>query len=201
MRLYIVRHGESVDDIEDCYGGVADFALTDKGRQQARDAAERLRHAKIDVVYSSPLRRARESAEIIAAALSAGPIVVIDDLQERNTYGVLSGVNKKRADELFHRVLAQLKEKPGYSRETILGGEEYESFVARVRHALDAVSTHATEHRVTTAVVLTHGKFTQALFERVFQLGADVMPQLSAVNAVEFEPARTTWVGQPAEAV
>ena len=201
MRLYIVRHGESVDDIEDCYGGVADFALTEKGRQQARDAAQKLRHAKIEKVYSSPLARARESAEIIAAALSAGPIVVIDDLQERNTYGVLSGVNKKRAEELFARVLAQLKEKPGYSKEAILGGEEYESFVTRVGRALDAVSAHAIENGVTTAVVLTHGKFTQALFERVFRLGADVMPQLSAINAVEFEPARTTWVGQQAEAV
>jgi broad specificity phosphatase PhoE len=199
MRLYIVRHGESVDDIEDCYGGVADFPLTDKGRAQAKEAATKLRHAQIDVVYSSPLARARESAEIIAATLSAGPIVVIDDLQERNTYGVLSGVNKKRAEELFKRVLTQLKEKPGYSKETILGGEEYESFVARVARALDAVSAHATENRVATAVVLTHGKFTQALFERVFRLGADVMPQLSAINAVEYEPARTTWVGQPAE--
>jgi broad specificity phosphatase PhoE len=196
MRLYIVRHGESVDDIEDCYGGVADFPLTDKGRQQAKDAAEKLRYAKIEKVYSSPLARARESAEIISSTLSAGPVVVIDDLQERNTYGVLSGVNKKRAEDLFGRVLAQLKEKPGYSKETILGGEGYESFVTRVARALDAVSTHATENGISTAVVLTQGKFTQALFERVFRLGADVMPQLSAINAVEFEPARTTWVGQ-----
>ncbi len=198
MRLYIVRHAESVDDIEDCYGGVADFPLTDKGRQQAKDAASKLMHAQVEAVYSSPLIRARESAEIIAATLSAGPIVVIDDLQERNTYGVLSGVNKKRAEELFKRVLVRLKEKPGYSKETILGGEEYESFVARVSRALDAVATHAVENRVKTAVVLTHGKFTQALFERVFRLGADVMPQLSAINAVEYEPPRTTWVGAPA---
>lgn len=201
MRLYIVRHGESVDDIEDCYGGVADFPLTEKGRQQAEDAAEKLRHAKIEKVYSSPLARAKESAEIISSTLSAGPVIVIDDLQERNTYGVLSGVNKKRAEELFGRVLAQLKEKPGYSKETILGGEEYESFVTRVARALDAVSSHATENGVSTAVVLTHGKFTQALFERVFRLGADVMPQLSGINAVEFEPARTTWVGQQTQAV
>lgn len=197
MRLYIVRHGESVDDIEDCYGGVADFPLTDRGRQQATEAAEKLRVSKAAVVYSSPLARAKETADIVAGALSLGPVVVIDDLQERNTYGVLSGVNKKRAEEIFRRVLSQLKEKPGYSKETILGGEDYEAFVGRVARALVAVSSHAVENRFGTAIVVTHGKFTQALFERVFKLGADVIPQLTSINIVDHEPARTTWVGQP----
>lgn len=202
MKLYIVRHGESLDDIEDCYGGVADFPLTDNGREQAKAVATRLVGAGVELIYTSPLARARESADILASDLGLErPIVVIDDLQERNTYGVLSGVNKKRAEQIFGRVLRELKEKPGYSKETILGGEDYESFVMRVSRALDAVATHAHENRITTAVVLTHGKFTQALFERVFRLGEGVMPQLSGINAVEYEPARAVWLGQGARAL
>lgn len=197
MRLYIVRHGESVDDIEDCYGGVADFPLTDAGRQQAREAAAKLQSLGVERVYSSPLARASETAEIIASALSLEPATVIDDLQERNTYGVLSGVNKKRAEALFSRVLSQLKEKPGYSKETILGGEEYEAFVDRVRRALGAVTAHASENGYRAAIVVTHGKFTHALFERVFQLGAEVTPQLGAINVVDHEPSKTTWVAPP----
>jgi len=197
MRLYFVRHGESQDDIEDCYGGIADFPLTDAGKQQASSVAAQLRDEGIDAIYTSPLSRANETAAIIAASLSLPTPIVIDDLQERNTYGVLSGVNKKRAEQLFARVLSSLTEKPGYSKQTVLGGEEYEAFVQRVQRALDAVANSSIQRSVQAAVVVTHGKFTQALFERVFRLGSDVLPQLGAINIVEYSPAKITMIATP----
>ena len=48
---------------------------------------------------------------------------MVQDLQERNSYGVLSGVNKDKAKLVFANVLSMLKEKPGYSREPIPGCE------------------------------------------------------------------------------
>ena len=93
MYVFVARHGEAIDDIEDCYGGIADFELTDAGRKAAADLAESVRSVGLDAIYSSPLRRARETADIVGAALSV-EVSVIDSLQERNSYGVLSGVNK-----------------------------------------------------------------------------------------------------------
>lgn len=188
MRLFFVRHGESEDDVEDCYGGIADFPLTAKGRDQAIAVAQRLHSAEAQIVYTSPLSRALETASLIASTLSLESPIIIEDLQERNTYGVLSGVNKTRADQLFRRILASLPEKPGYSKQTILGGEDYDSFVARIQRAIELLSGLAVRDKISTAIVVTHGKFTQALFERVFRLGADVLPNLGDINVVDFEP-------------
>lgn len=194
MRLFIIRHGESQDDLEDCYGGIADFPLTPKGREQAIEVAGKLRSLGIEAIYTSPLARASETASLIGSALSLSEPIVIDDLQERNTYGVLSGVNKARAEQLFGRILATLTEKPGYSKQTIPGGEEYELFVLRVQRAIDNLYGQASRNGIEVAAAVTHGKFTQALFERVFRLGADVLPQLGAVNVVDYEPAHAQIV-------
>ena len=70
MKLYFVRHGESEANILRVIsnrGWV--HPLTDKGRQQARDLADRLREAGIAKIYTSPLQRAVQTAEILAQAL------------------------------------------------------------------------------------------------------------------------------------
>ncbi|RMG87936.1 MAG: hypothetical protein D6712_04660 [Chloroflexi bacterium] len=61
--LHLVRHGHYEADAEDALGG----GLTDLGREQAKRVAEALSPLKINAIYSSSLRRARETAEIIAA--------------------------------------------------------------------------------------------------------------------------------------
>jgi probable phosphoglycerate mutase len=190
MRLFITRHGESIDDIEDCYGGIADFALTDNGRAQGRAVADSLRGEGIQHIFSSPLRRARETAEILADALALTPPTIVDDLQERNTYGVLSGVNKDRAKEIFASVLARLSEPPGYSPETIIGGEDFDVFVSRVRRAIDAVTATAVEKGFSTIAVVTHGKFSHALYNHVWRLSEPVNLKLSSVNVIDYEPER-----------
>jgi broad specificity phosphatase PhoE len=68
MKLLLVRHGESVDDLTDSYGGWADFPLTPKGHAQLRETSKKISALaiKFDEVWSSPLLRASESARIIA---------------------------------------------------------------------------------------------------------------------------------------
>lgn len=189
MKLYILRHGESLDDIEDCYGGVADFPLTDAGREKASSVAEQLRRADLQLIFTSPLIRARETADIIAKTLGDNiPVLEVDDLQERNSYGVLSGVNKERAAQIFKRVLADLKEKPGYSREPLLGAEDFDAFVLRVRRAFDEVIERASENNADTFAIVTHGKFTQALFEYVLKIKEGIDMNLSAINIIEYQP-------------
>ena len=57
MKIYLMRHGEAVDDIEDCYGGVADFELTDVGREQASSLAKKLQEVRLAKMYSSPTQK------------------------------------------------------------------------------------------------------------------------------------------------
>lgn len=195
MKVYLLRHGESLDDIEDCYGGVADFPLTDAGREKARSVAGQLRNASLQFIFTSPLIRARETADIIAKELGDNvPVREVEDLQERNSYGVLSGVNKERAAQIFKRVLADLKEKPGYSREFLLGAEDFDAFVLRVQRAFNEVIELAKEHNAETFAIVTHGKFTQALFEHVLRIQEGVDLNLSAINIIEYQPTAATLV-------
>lgn len=195
MRLYMVRHGESVDDIEDCYGGIANFPLTATGRDQAREVATQLTNEGVQAIYSSPLARAHECAQIIAEQIPGRvPLKVIKDLQERNSYGVLSGVNKQRAKEIFDHILSGLKEPPGYSREPLVGAEDFDAFVRRVERAFTTVVTEVQSMNWHRIAIVTHGKFTQALFEHVLRLQGDVNLKLSALNVIEYEPARATLI-------
>jgi probable phosphoglycerate mutase len=70
MLLYFVRHGESLANVARQFSNQdhEKHPLTDKGRDQARLLAERLCDVKFDAIYSSPLLRARQTAEILNAA-------------------------------------------------------------------------------------------------------------------------------------
>ena len=68
-----LRHGESIGNAESRWQGRSDYALTERGRAQAQALAQRWKAGgqKFDLIISSPLVRARETAEIIAAAVDA----------------------------------------------------------------------------------------------------------------------------------
>jgi probable phosphoglycerate mutase len=78
VRLLVIRHGESEWNAVRRWQGIADVELTDRGRAQARRAAEVLAGIFADpqhvVVWSSSLRRAAETADVIAAALGVGEV-------------------------------------------------------------------------------------------------------------------------------
>jgi broad specificity phosphatase PhoE len=64
-RVFMVRHGATVVSAEDRFAGASDVALSDEGREQVRQLAERLSNEKIAAVYASPL--GRTVAQILAA--------------------------------------------------------------------------------------------------------------------------------------
>ena len=63
--IYLVRHGQTDWNLEGRYQGRIDIELNSKGREQARKIKEKLKEIKFDKVFSSPLKRALETAKII----------------------------------------------------------------------------------------------------------------------------------------
>jgi bisphosphoglycerate-dependent phosphoglycerate mutase len=63
---FLIRHGATVLTAEDRFAGSTDVELSDEGREQARQLAERLRREKMIAIYASPLGRTIETARIIA---------------------------------------------------------------------------------------------------------------------------------------
>ncbi len=92
FNITLLRHGESVGNAESRWQGQADFPLTDVGREQAKALAERWKREKVkfDFIISSPLSRARETAEIIGAEL--GLLVEFDPLWLERDNGEFAGL-------------------------------------------------------------------------------------------------------------
>jgi broad specificity phosphatase PhoE len=68
--IYLVRHGESEANINKRFSGITDVNLSLKGREQARQAGLNLKFEKISNIYSSPLTRARDTAQIISKEIN-----------------------------------------------------------------------------------------------------------------------------------
>jgi 2,3-bisphosphoglycerate-dependent phosphoglycerate mutase len=99
FQVTLLRHGESVGNAESRWQGQADYPLTERGRKQAQALAERWKREKMkfDYVISSPLSRARETAEIIASKL--GHVVEFEPLWLERDNGEFSGLT---AHEVRH---------------------------------------------------------------------------------------------------
>ncbi len=98
-----LRHGESVGNAEHRFQGHADFALTERGRLQARALAERWQAEGVafDRALSSPLLRARETAEIICAALNVSLELDAGWMEINN--GLLAGLDDGQAEQIAPR--------------------------------------------------------------------------------------------------
>ena len=128
MKIYLIRHGESTGDIEDRFGGDYDDHLTKKGKAQAGELAKQLQDQKIEIIFVSPRIRARETAEEIKKVLNV-PIEVVEDLRERNNYGVLTGLTKIEAKEKYPVDFEKISKDKTYH--TVSGSESYEEIKKR----------------------------------------------------------------------
>jgi broad specificity phosphatase PhoE len=90
--ITFLRHGESVGNAEGRYQGQADFPLTERGREQARILGQRwlAESRSFDWIITSPLPRARETAEIIAGILSL--TIDTDPLWMERANGLMAGL-------------------------------------------------------------------------------------------------------------
>lgn len=108
--LILVRHGESEWNAKGIWTGLIDIPLSEKGREEARLAASALKDIKIDIAYTSPLIRAKQTLDEIVRSLPSPIAQTIENkaLNERD-YGILTGKNKweiekKYGDEKFLQI-------------------------------------------------------------------------------------------------
>lgn len=98
--LVLVRHGQSEWNARNLFTGWRDVELTEQGRKEAREAGEILKKAghRFDLAFTSALKRAQETNELVLSELEQSDIPVVEDqaLNERD-YGDLAGLNKDDA--------------------------------------------------------------------------------------------------------
>ncbi|XP_013599331.1 PREDICTED: phosphoglycerate mutase-like protein 4 [Brassica oleracea var. oleracea] len=144
--IVVVRHGETSWNAERKIQGHIDVELNDAGRQQAVRVAERLsKEPRISYVYSSDLKRAFETAQIIAAKCGNLEVITDPDLRERHL-GDMQGLVYQEASKAFlsNRTDVDI---PG-------GGESLDKLYDRCTSALQRIGD---KHKGERVVVVTHG--------------------------------------------
>ena len=100
--LILVRHGQSVYNLENRFTGTLDIGLTPLGEEEAKQTGEKLKSYSFDVAYTSMLIRAQESLRIILEIIGQTeiPILKSSALNER-MYGSLQGLNKTETSKKY----------------------------------------------------------------------------------------------------
>ena len=161
--ILLARHGESDWNRAKRWQGHADRPLTDNGREQARELAGKLANIELDAIYSSDLKRARETAEIVAAT-KALPVRLVPELREVDV-GSWSGLTRAEAEERF----------PDAYRRWLAGGEGWEdgeTYEELGRRVVAAIAKIAADHRGDRVLAIAHGGTIRAIHAAA--LGIDV---------------------------
>jgi broad specificity phosphatase PhoE len=188
-RVFMVRHGDTVLSSEDRFAGETDVELSEKGREEARRLAERLRGEKITAVYASPLGRTVETARIIAEPHNL-EVQPCDGFREIS-HGHWDGMTRHEVEEKFPKEMAEWEKDP-YTFAPA-GGESGLAVTARALPALiDLVRKHPGEsilivsHKATIRLLLSS---LLGFDPRRYRDNLDQKP--AALNIVDFrDPTR-----------
>jgi probable phosphoglycerate mutase len=171
--IYLIRHGD-YDELVDGKS-VENPGLSHKGTRQAellRDRLARTGEIKADALFSSPARRAHETAQILAPALGAS-VVLDPDLEEwRCDRGALS-------PEEFTARWQRVSDAQRPFFQWVEGGESFVELAVRVQLALNRIWQ---EYGDKTIVAVTHGGVIQAAYAYFFNLSATTIPGIATEN-------------------
>ena len=147
-KMLLLRHGETPLSIEKRFSGRGDPDLTDRGRAQASASAGRLGERNVDVIVTSPLARARQTADIVGSALGV-PVVVDDDFAETD-FGDWEGLTFAEVRERWPEAMTKWLADPAVAPP---GGE---SFVATAKRVAAARERLLSSYDGSNVVVVSH---------------------------------------------
>ena len=155
MELYIIRHGETDWNKEKRLQGRSDTELNAYGIELAQITAEALKDINFDCIYSSPLKRAYKTAEIIRRHREIE--IKTDERLKEISFGVMEGVPMKERPESFQKFFT---DPANYVAPN--GGESYEELVARTKDFIEdvVVTNSKTMERM---LIVAHGALNKAL--------------------------------------
>jgi ribonuclease H / adenosylcobalamin/alpha-ribazole phosphatase len=130
----LLRHGQTPMSVQKRYAGRSDVPLTDVGVRQAAAAAKRLASAGLDVIVTSPLRRAEQTAREVAAATGA-PVVTDEGFRETD-FGAWEGLTFAEVRERWPAEITTWLADPEVAPP---GGESFTDVSARVTAARSRV--------------------------------------------------------------
>jgi broad specificity phosphatase PhoE len=173
LRIYVARHGQTDWNVEGRLQGGTDIPLNATGRQQATQLGERFKNIRLDAIYSSALRRSRETAELIGSPAPLTPLPQLNERRlgkfegqklSRSTTGGGAASSGAPADDPLTREYDRRVTAPGDSLD---GGESLDQFAERIDLA---TKEFRAKHRSGAILVVGHGMTNQMVLKALLNL-------------------------------
>jgi len=161
MKLIIARHGQTEGNKKRLWQGISDLELTEEGRIQAKKLAERLKNHNIEIIFVSPLKRARQTAEEIIKFHPEAEVIVDDDLKEIN-FGILEGLSREEIKEKYNDIFEE-REKDKFNYR-IPNGESHADVEKRALRVLEKVLKTKKD-----SIIVAHGTLNTLFFKNLLK--------------------------------
>ncbi|MBP7057107.1 histidine phosphatase family protein [Candidatus Gracilibacteria bacterium] len=180
LSIYIARHGQDEDNAEGLLNGRRDRPLTQKGQEQAEELARKIKADQLsfDSIYTSPLQRARMTAEAIAKINAMPAIETYDQLVERDV-GIFSGISSVTAAEQCSPDILETPTGPYILRPE--GGETFDTLLERGHQILHTIKN---KHQDGNILLVCHGGIGKMIYAAYHNLPwQDVLKQFHFGNS------------------
>ena len=187
QELLLVRHGQSTANARGIWQGQMEFPLSEEGRKQVALTGRALSKEPFEALYSSPLSRALETADIIRDRSGfAGKVVPSGGLSERHG-GILEGHTWAEQERQNPELAKKFLSIPEEERWALVGAETDEEVISRFGEAISSISAlHPDGARL---VIVSHGGVMRAFLRELF--GPEVMP--GSERAANASITRLQW--------
>jgi broad specificity phosphatase PhoE len=164
LRLYCLRHGETVDSAKYVFNGWRDVDLTPEGRRQLDEAASALKGLRIDAVYSSDLKRAVYGGRAVAG--TAGLELQIEPEFREVNFGLCEGLRFREIKERFPELADDIL-RPDGGEFLFPEGEGAQVFRARIEKALAKIRER---HPTGVVALVSHAGVGRAILANALNL-------------------------------
>ena len=165
-KIYLARHGQDLDNAAGILNGRRDQPLTILGQNQAHQLAEKILETGIrfDKIYSSPLQRAFETAQIISMAMGMSHPEKMEQLIERD-FGTMSGKAAREIESLCAPDILKTATITYFLSPE--GAETFPQLLARAGKLLEQLASQTDDE---TILLVTHGDFGKMLYAAFYGL-------------------------------
>jgi len=172
--ITIIRHGETIWNAQQRIQGHRNSKLSENGIRQAGLVAKSLAKREFDVLISSDLERAAETAGIINKLLQL-PLEYNENMRERS-FGIVEGMTLAEMKEKFPREYRSYKERePGFK---FSGGESIEQLFNRVTLEIEAIARKFENKKV---LIVSHGLVLETMMYKTFNIKLN-SPRVFSIN-------------------
>jgi broad specificity phosphatase PhoE len=169
LRLYLLRHGQTVDYAKRLFNGWRDVGLTDLGKTQLDQAAEAMKGIPLDAIYSSDLSRARYGGEALSR-LTGVPLIQLPEFKEMG-FGECEGLSFPEIERRYPDLASGIMS-PQNGQVVFPGGESDVGFLERISKATASLASRHPQGRV---ALVSHAGVGRAVLAYYMGLSTSTM--------------------------